>query len=983
MDFQCNVCGTWAKEIPVELIDREISSCPHCLSSVRFRSIVHLVSLALFGRSIALPDFPSNQAIIGIGLSDWDGYAKPLAEKIGYTNTYYHQEPFFDICKPVTVRAQSCDFLISSEVFEHVAPPAQIAFQHAFDVLKPGGTLILTVPFTNEDRTREHFPELHDYTIAKLSDDYVLLNRKVDGELVHHENLVFHGGPGSTLEMRVYSREALKRHLADAGFVDVQFLDEDAPQWGILHKNPWSLPILARRPGPVALFAAETPTDVPPADAPTPAVFEPAPAVAVVGPAPVAISRAKSAFRDIPTLLLLAFVALGLFGLFRSKILVEQLWQPQFLKQSIYLFVAVGCLAAAMCVAAIRYGRRPETALALLLVSIAATLGGPAATGIVLFFALSSWCLGALVLQPFKTDQTPSNVLVGVVVGWAIYAMLFTMVASIPVNMAATHTIVLALPIVVAAIIRSLRNQFYQLVVQALQFRTSAKRADVAGNLGLILCVIILSLHIALVALPDRFFDALVMHLYIPSFMSAHRAWSFDAYNHAFAFMPTAADMLYAHMFILQGETAARLLNCLAFVLTGVATFQIISRICSRTVSIWSIALLVSIPLTFIETATLFVENTLTMFLTTAIAALIGTKFRVELRDYLAILLLIAGATMVKLHGAIAAIVIGSICLALYLRNKRPAQSFLPVTMITLLVGTAALWPYFYAWLKTGNPVFPYYNHIFKSAFFPAIDFLDRRWMGNFSISFPYDATFGTSKFVEAYDGALGFTLFTLLAAGMAAALIRRDKIAILCGGLGLFFVISFAAKIQYVRYLMIFVPLLMVPVAMAIQHVRQVRYMRIPVACVVLGIIALNMYKMPAGAAVLGVSDLAACCNEAARHKLETSQVPERVINRIVNEQYGPTAQVLYLGNPFGALLQGTAIYTVWYNSQYSSDFASVKDEADLVALLKRVAPTHVVVDTASSRPLDKIAEAHLQKTGRLIVRVGATALYALAAGS
>jgi hypothetical protein len=37
-------------------------------------------------------------------------------------------------------------------------------------------------------------------------------------------------------------------NLTDAGFTAVQVLDDDVSQWGILHKHPWSLPILARRP---------------------------------------------------------------------------------------------------------------------------------------------------------------------------------------------------------------------------------------------------------------------------------------------------------------------------------------------------------------------------------------------------------------------------------------------------------------------------------------------------------------------------------------------------------------------------------------------------------------------------------------------------------------------------------------------------------------------------------------------------------------
>jgi len=248
LDFVCNVCGTEVSDCPLDAIDREVPSCPSCQSTVRFRSIVHLLSLALFGRSIPLSRFPRDRSIVGLGLSDWGGYAGPLAEKLSYSNTYFHAPPYLDIAQPVDDRAMTCDFLISTEVFEHVAPPVSRAFRHAFELLKPGGHLVLTVPFTNASETAEHFPELHDYRIVQFGDDYVLVNRTADGRYTMHEKLCFHGGPGTTLEMRVFCRTDLISQLSAAGFGEIQVMENDAPEWGILHKNSWSLPLLAQRP---------------------------------------------------------------------------------------------------------------------------------------------------------------------------------------------------------------------------------------------------------------------------------------------------------------------------------------------------------------------------------------------------------------------------------------------------------------------------------------------------------------------------------------------------------------------------------------------------------------------------------------------------------------------------------------------------------------------------------------------------------------
>ena len=153
--FRCNICGH-RSAYPRNQIMRDIQSCHFCGSHVRWRSVIHALSLELFGKSLALPDFPYRPDILGVGLSDWEGYASRLAKKLQYTNTFYHQEPFLDITD-IGPAPPQYDFLISSDVFEHVCQPVERVFQNAYKLLKPGGLMILTVPYV-EGRTTEHFP---------------------------------------------------------------------------------------------------------------------------------------------------------------------------------------------------------------------------------------------------------------------------------------------------------------------------------------------------------------------------------------------------------------------------------------------------------------------------------------------------------------------------------------------------------------------------------------------------------------------------------------------------------------------------------------------------------------------------------------------------------------------------------------------------------------------------------------------------------
>ena len=143
------------------------------------------------------------------------------------------------------LKQREIDVAVSTE---HVAPPVEKAFANAFKLLKPGGVFVLTVPYGTQTETVEHFPELHDFKIWSENSTYYLENVTKAGQVQRFNNLIFHGGPGTTLEMRVFAERALLRHLTDAGFEAVTVHREPDLSHGIWWPEPWSLPISARRP---------------------------------------------------------------------------------------------------------------------------------------------------------------------------------------------------------------------------------------------------------------------------------------------------------------------------------------------------------------------------------------------------------------------------------------------------------------------------------------------------------------------------------------------------------------------------------------------------------------------------------------------------------------------------------------------------------------------------------------------------------------
>jgi len=246
--FRCSICGAETSVLP-EALTREGASCGGCGSSVRQRAVVRLLSLGLFGESLAIGDFPLRPDLTVLDMSGAETYARRLAAKLGYVNTFLHREPRLDIMAPDPSWLARCDAVVSSDVLEHVAPPVAAAFANCLRLLKPGGLLVLTVPFTRAGPHVEHFPELHDFRIAEEEGRRVLLNSTADGRRQRFGDLVFHGGEGETLEMRVFSRDSLLAHLAEAGFAEIALHPEPEPGSGILWHHDWSVPATARRPG--------------------------------------------------------------------------------------------------------------------------------------------------------------------------------------------------------------------------------------------------------------------------------------------------------------------------------------------------------------------------------------------------------------------------------------------------------------------------------------------------------------------------------------------------------------------------------------------------------------------------------------------------------------------------------------------------------------------------------------------------------------
>jgi hypothetical protein len=79
-----------------------------------------------------------------------------------------------------------------------------------------------------------------------------------------------------------------------------------------------------------------------------------------------------------------------------------------------------------------------------------------------------------------------------------------------------------------------------------------------------------------------------------------------------------------------------------------------------------------------------------------------------------------------------------------------------------LIFAMLSMSSYVQSWLATGNPILPVFNEVFRSPYFPSEAFADPRWHAGFSPDLLWRMTFDTDRYVEGWDGGIGFALIAL-----------------------------------------------------------------------------------------------------------------------------------------------------------------------------------------------------------------------------
>lgn len=315
--------------------------------------------------------------------------------------------------------------------------------------------------------------------------------------------------------------------------------------------------------------------------------------------------------------------------------------------------------------------------------------------------------------------------------------------------------------------------------------------------------------------LPDVGHDSLSFHLNIPQQVLVTGGWHFDVKKYIWSVMPFGADWLLVPSYFLAGEQGARLLNSSMLLAVAYGGYLLLLPRIGSLFALALPALLLTLPLSLLEVGSAFIEAPLAFFLFVVFSELTQSDRRGHRCGQWAALAVFAGfACSVKLVSVLILPFVLAGALFVMRKEKFEALSlriFLQACALFLLFSAS---PYVMAFLKTGNPVFPFFNSIFRSPLFDTVtSFTNLRFVRPIGVRTWWDMSINAKYFGEfaGQQGALGISLLVLTPFSLLIALIHRRADTLACILATLFYLALCFYNQAYLRYAFPVLPWLLI----------------------------------------------------------------------------------------------------------------------------------------------------------------------------
>lgn len=561
---------------------------------------------------------------------------------------------------------------------------------------------------------------------------------------------------------------------------------------------------------------------------------------------------------------------------------------------------------------------------------------------VTLWFAVASALLGMSILNVLRI-RDGDNWLTNFLVGAGVYGTAVGLIAHFPVNYPGVYGAALVLPLILGwRVVVGQAKNLLALVAQRSLAEFSVNGLDVA-------IAVVALFHFCVALMPETGHDALSMHLFVPTQLTLRHQWGFDPGLYAMGLIPMLGSWIYSIGYMLGSETAPRLINiCFILVLAQLCYQLVFWAGGSERGGKWATLIFLSTPLTYTESSSLFIESVWAAYVVAG--AFLMFKLKSEKVD--------SGSTL-KVGGML----IGFACAA-----KAVTLSNLPVLVLLILyrwrawlckniavpaivglllfLGCGAI-PYITSWKISHNPIFPFFNVIFKSPYYPLVNFDNPLFNSGFTWDLPYQVVFDSGRYLEATNGASGFQWILLLLPALIILGAQKNTKAILLFVVGISLVaITFHSQ-SYLRYAFPSAVLLTAMIGIALSRVKmhgKILKGFIFFAALTVGI---NLLFITAGSWNYRDFPIGILKSESARSNYIEGRMPIRRAVEFSNSINSSREPVAFLSQGFGAGLNADALFTNWHNYRFNDAISAANSVSSLVNVLSNYRVKLVLLDS------------------------------------
>lgn len=685
-------------------------------------------------------------------------------------------------------------------------------------------------------------------------------------------------------------------------------------------------------------------------------------------------ARATSKWRDaLVAVAVLAGFFLVVHGLIKGKGLHLSSLMPARLWLNIAALAALTISIGAVAAVARRWSRR--IFIGALFAALLIAFGWTSVLwAIVAFVAFAA--LGEAIL-PSRILPTASSLSVQAAIGAACYVLLLGLMVHFKVNFPLVYGALLLLPLLNRQRLSIVLGPFQRL----LDPRSVLSIGEVAAGT---LLLFIVALQLTTAGLPERYADGALYHLPLMQTVARLGYWPTHFELLVWATSPAGTDWLFGIGNMLAGQMGAKAIAYLVFLLLLTNLYAASLRNGVRSArALLLVALFASTPLAFIETTALFIENGLALFMLCGFAVLLLDECPAEQR-VIACLILISAAAASKLHGFAVVGPLGLAALWMTL-TKVPKRKRFPVIAGGLIILALGCQVYVYNYVLTGNPVFPFFNAVFRSPFYPPTNFIDSRWLQPAPFDLGYRATFHTSLYGEFGDGAFGFQWVALILGAIVftttSSWRARATIAF-----GLVYVFAISSGSTYARYVYPAFPVLVLAIGFLLVSevpgtIRLSCKVRTVITALVVVLTLLNLAYFSTAGWPLSQNFWSGLFSAQKAQDAADASLPVIAMNRRASQDGLPAPRVLLFNDAVSADLDGTALTVNWYNQPLVNRFAAAHSIADVAKIIRDYGATYASFDLQSPSPYvdNKLIASALTTLGDPIYRINGLTLYKL----